>query len=163
MKVENQNDKNRRLNFENGKDLDMVLASITGTLEGSDIEKNLPYKDSYGTILLFKYNKGTPDVYPMMDFIKKDLANFIPEKDVSGLKNFSRTQIQCLQAFMNVVKNGSLFQNQTCEAIWNMLDKTFGFNLHERFTKQEVALFNMCWDMIERKKKEYVQRVGECA
>lgn len=141
----------QRLVFNNGSEIETILASISGKINKEEVEKILPYKDGYGTILLFKYNKGTPDIYPMMKFIRDDLVSFMPDAGNGDMRSFSKKQIKCLQECISLLKHGNLNDNNVCTALWNLIDKTFCFFAHERFTKQEVILFNMCYDMVEKK------------
>lgn len=145
----------KKLEFKNGKDIDLLLDNISGKND-SKTEKMLPYKDGYGTILLFKYNNQNKDVYKMMNFIQKDLAYFIPENDICPKRAFDSEQIHCLNSFMEIARKEDLMDDLVCKKIWEMLNKTFNFNCHQRFSKNEVHLFRMCCDFVQQRlKKEY--------
>lgn len=148
-----------RLSFKGGNDIDTMLASIAGTLDTSDITKVMPYKDAYGTILLFKYSKESPDVYEMMRFIKDDLQNFVPKDGNSDLRSFSKTQINCLQNFIKLMKSPDITSPEICKSVYDAINKTFDLFAHERFNIQEAKLFSMCHELVEKRlneqKKEY--------
>lgn len=145
----------RKFDFRNGKEIDSLLANITGENDNS-AEKVLPYKDGYSTILLFKYSNRNKEVYRMMDFIQKDLANFVTENDKCSMRSFDSEQIHCLNSFMEIARKEDLMDDSVCTKIWDMLNRTFNFNSHQRFNKNEVHLFHMCYDYIrQRLQKEY--------
>lgn len=143
--------KDQRLVFKYGDDIDVMLASIYGTIGDGEIDKLLPYKDSYGTILLFKYSKTNTDVYDMMHFIRNDIRNFLPKDNKAELRHFNKAQIDCLQKFMKLMKLDDITTNEVCAEVWDSLSHTFNFYSHERFNLQEVTLFNMCCDLVDKK------------
>ncbi len=139
-----------KFEFLNREDFSLLLASINGEDIPEDITVRLPFKDDYGTILQFKYDKDTDDVYIMMEFIKNDLQLFIKNNTEEQHRSLSKTQIDFLKNFMKAAKKENLKENNFWRNIWDMLESTFRLTRHERFNIQEVKLFNMCYEYIEK-------------